>query len=194
MPKSKIKIIIIPGIFKRESFLDKFNEYCFNNNLDAEIFRIEWLEKDMYRVNEEKLIKRIKEYSKAYDKIYLIGTSAGGSVAVNTYSKLSGIVDKVVCICAPLKEEGFTLAIGEFVSDKFKNSLSSSISNLESLNMKQRKNILAFIPTYDEMVPLRAMKFKGIKTKHINSYEHLLSIGKVINNEISSILSFFDLR
>jgi len=194
MLTSKVKIIIIPGIFKRESFLDKFNDYCLKNNLDAEIFRIEWLEKDMYKLNEEKLIKKIKGYSKKYDKIYLIGTSAGGSVAVNTYSKLNGLVNKVICICAPLKEEGLTLALGEMISDKFKDSLSSAVRSLESLDKKLRNNILSFIPLYDELVPLRAMRFGGIKSKKIDSREHLLSISKVINDEIPSIAAFFDLN
>lgn len=191
MPNTKIKIIIIPGLFKREEFLEKFKDFCSQKNFDVEIFRIEWLENDMYPKNESRLIEKIKNYSKTHNKIFLIGTSAGGSVAVNVFMKTKSLVDKVVCICSPLKEMGFTLALGEIISDKFKDSLSSAIKSLKLLTKFQRRRIMAFIPAHDELVPLRAMNFSGISQKHVNSHEHFMSINKVLNENIDDIVSFF---
>ena len=194
MPKSNVKIIIIPGIFKREGLLNQFKLYCDKQNIDAEFFRIKWLAEGIYKANEKELLQKINDYSSEYSKIYLIGTSAGGSVAVNAFLKSNGLVSKVVCICAPLKEEGFTLALGELISDKFKDSLSIAVRSLRLLDKRQKEKILAFIPKYDELVPLQSMKFSGIRYKQIDSSEHLLSIAKVINNEIPVIASFLDLK
>lgn len=194
MPTSKTKIIIIPGIFKREVFLEKFKEKLNNPNVDVEIYVMQWLESGMYSTNEKILIEKIIEYSKTYKNIFIIGTSAGGSVAINLYTKLPIQISKIVCICSPLDDRGITLKIGELISDKFKDSLSDEMKNIKKLSSIQKKNILTFIPKYDELVPNQSMKIAGVKHIDVNSYEHLTSIGRVINENIDDILSFLDIH
>ncbi|MFZ3301362.1 MAG: hypothetical protein WA152_01460 [Microgenomates group bacterium] len=59
MPASKTKIIIIPGIFKREVFLEKFKEKLNNSNVDVEIYVMKCLEEGMYLHNEQILKNKI---------------------------------------------------------------------------------------------------------------------------------------
>ncbi|MDO8609903.1 MAG: hypothetical protein Q7R95_05105 [bacterium] len=173
-------IIIIPGLDDNE----------FNTNLIAKlwtkIYKVQvvpyfmyWKNKEDFDTKLQKLIQKIDEFYYQGFKISLVGTSAGGSVAINVFCKRKYKIHKVINVCGRLKKgknvfPSLELASRSFHS--FKESVLMCEKNINRLSKVDKQKILTIQPLYDEIVPISLITIEGVKNIRIFSIEHMLSI------------------
>jgi pimeloyl-ACP methyl ester carboxylesterase len=184
-------IIVIPGLFPRKKFFNKLVNHGQKESIQGEIFWVNWYSrKDDYSTIQEKLLKRIDELREKNFRIFLIGTSAGGTLALNAFTKRNKEIHRMVFICSPMSDENsLTLTIGKKISPLFRESLETCKKQKDLINELERKNILVVIPHRDELVPVPAMRIDGAKTLKINTNEHFMSINYAMTERFNEIYS-----
>lgn len=167
-------IFIVPGIFKREGFIERFKNALANDSFEIEVFRVSWLGKDTYQESYETLKKKILEQLQKGNKVSLIGTSAGASFVRKLFNDSDLSISHLVTICGPIRDtNGLIFCIGKMISPTWKTSLSISTSIGKDRDVRY---IHTIIPRFDELVPLHVMKVTGAHELHIPGVEHLFSI------------------
>jgi hypothetical protein len=188
-------IIIIPGLIERKKFLYKINKLYLEKRVATEIYKVPWLSTKYKYVNIlSELTKKIGKLS-GENKVSLIGTSAGGSVAINSLAEMGNRISKVVCICSPLRDlKSMTLHTGEMFSRLFKESIDLCEKNVQKLTIEERKKVMTIIPKFDELVPLKTMALDDSKELHIKTKEHFDSINKAMTTYSHFIFRHLELK
>ena len=155
-------------------FIDKLIDWRWNSvGIDIQHSRTNWFDKTTIDDKVRAVIKQVDKMLQDYDGVAILGSSAGGSLAINAYAKL---IDKNVCIVAAHSR----LAVGNY-SDDQKLSLYHSArigkkisapSFYESVKIAEDISILGFsitdkqrimtmVQLTDGVVPLGTMSIDG---------------------------------
>ena len=116
--------------------------------------------------------------------VYVIGASAGGTVAVQSLAMRPKIVKKVVTVCTPYHQ-----------IDKLKNqSLRDSLDRLGSMVGSVSDKVLSLYSPRDRVVPEAISKQDNVKSMRIFTTGHGLSIAAGITIYSPVIRQFFARR
>ena len=189
--QNNLVVIVVSGIFKRERFIKHLKSQISGNNCNFLVFEMSWLGKNTYKEDYQKLHNLITELSNSGNKIALIGTSAGASVARNLFSDKNLKILRLVTICGPIKDiNSARFKLGKLLSPTWKTSLEISSKNSSYDNSQ---NVLTIVPKFDELVPLTTMAIEGSNKLLISGYEHLYSITTAMSKHARVILEFMNI-
>ncbi|OGB61757.1 hypothetical protein A2Y26_00095 [candidate division CPR2 bacterium GWD2_39_7] len=175
-------IIFIPGLKDNDNktlAYRFFAFYCKRKGITLHFFKMGWQDNESFDKKLQKLIKLIDDLATGDNKVGLIGSSAGGSVALNAFAKRSDNISKVINICGRLRAGQNVRPSLEQVARKslaFKESVLTFEKIEPSLTKVQRQKVITIRGIYDEIVPVSTIPLEGAVNKKILCIEHSLSI------------------
>jgi hypothetical protein len=191
----KRAVILIPGLSdgKRGLALATRN-WMQRYGILPLIIPMQWKNKE--ESYEDKLVRILDQIDKLHIKEYkvlLLGTSAGGCAAINTFCKRKNKISKVVNVCGRLRkgEKVFpSLDIAARASPSFKQSILECEENIKSLSDEDRKKIFTIRSLFDEIVPTTLVSVPGATNTRIVSIGHVVSITLVMMVYWGKIIDF----
>ncbi|MEO6513610.1 MAG: hypothetical protein ABIR37_02880, partial [Candidatus Saccharimonadales bacterium] len=121
-------------------------------------------------------------------EIYLLGVSAGGSAAVNSFAMLPEKVTKTVTLCSPLK------AFSTQVNPLLAVSIGHTEDFLATMSEDRKKRLLSVHAIFDPVVPTRLSKPAGVKSLTLPSILHPVTIYLGLTLFSGPIARFFKQR
>lgn len=138
--------------------------------------------------------KKLDELIDKNENVSVLGISAGGSAAINLFSKRKHKIKKVITVCGRLSDIN--------IKPSWKNNnnsyriLKPSIKlceeNTAKLSIQDKKRILTLRPIYDDIVPIRTMTIEGAINKKVNSMQHMISIFLIMTLYSKTIVKFLE--
>ena len=186
------KVILVLGLGDRE--VPKFFIRWWKRwGLTIVLFQARWRSKEAYENKLARLIELI-DYESVKENISLIGTSAGGSLVINAFSKRKYKIIRVVGVCSRLRKgnlkgySGFEQRTAGY--DAFAESVVSSEKNIKLLTTVDKLKIMTIKAWIDELVPSNTSTIDGVKNVILPSAEHMISIGLSLTLFSRSIREF----
>jgi len=143
------------------------------------VLKVDWGDGGSFASKLDRVLNVIDTFTQTGEKVSLIGSSAGGTMAVNALMQRPDKVDKVITICSPLRTGGRSHPLLERKDGGFplvKAALARLDASGASLTPSQRKNILVFLPLYDGVVPPLSMVLEGTTNKKFFGFAHFPSL------------------
>lgn len=146
------------------------------------IFLPKWGNGKGVRPKLARLLKMIDKES-GKEPVFLMGISAGASLALNAFLQRLDRVEKVVSLCGRLRF-GYSpdkirkkMQKETLVFRAFRESVKLLETNIKNLEKKDRKRILTVSAKFgDELIPIETSQMEGAKNILIPTAEHVLSI------------------
>lgn len=188
-------IILIPGLGDEIRMLNFLTKHFQKYHLDVAVHRIGWKDGSTdFRPKFDNLLHHIDELSKI-GRVSLVGTSAGGSAALNAFARRKKIVYKAVNlsgILRPSKERGWrSFEARTTTSSQFAQSVKLFVSQEKSLTPADRKRVMTVYPIFgDELVAPDTVTLPGATNIRIPSIEHVLSIALALTFFSKPVITF----
>lgn len=150
--------------------------------LEPIVFKPNWEDDEGARPKLTRLLKLVDEKSRS-EKIFILGISAGASLAMNVFLQRPEKIEKMVSLCGRLRM-GFSKNIitrelqKQTLENKaFAESVMLLEKNVYKLKGKDKKRILTVSAKFgDELIPIETSQMVGAKNILIPTPEHILSI------------------
>jgi len=176
------KIIVIPGLGDRTKPLELAANHWRKHGLEPIMHPVGWHDGEIsFRPKLERLVEMIDSLTHEGDRVSLVGTSAGGSAALNAFIERSDQVHRIVNVCGRLRKgplKGFrSFGAKTASSPAFANSVELCESREEELTSTDRKKIMTVRAMFgDELVPADTTVMLGGYNTLVPTPEHMLSI------------------
>ena len=162
-------LIIIPGIGDDHPVYHKGARVFRMFGFTPEVYVFGWNSGDPHSY--ESRITRLNNYlSKLDGEVYILGVSAGGSAAVNSFAAAGSNVRKVVTLCSPLAP--FSSRVNSLLAV----SIDRTEDAIRNLSVEQRQRILSLHAIFDPVVPTRLSKPIGVRARTLPSVLHPVTI------------------
>ncbi|MEK7141135.1 MAG: hypothetical protein AAB800_01160, partial [Patescibacteria group bacterium] len=166
--------------------------------LDPVVYSVGWRDGEYsFRQKLKRLVAMIDEIVNNADRISLIGTSAGGSAAVNAFMERKSKIHRVINICGRLRV-GPTTGFRSFdsktkSSPAFTESVRLCERGIEQLPLPDRRKIMTVRALFgDELVPPETAIVDGAHNIHVPTGEHMVSIGAALTLYSGPLISFLN--
>ena len=188
-------VIVIPGLGDETRILQLAVNHWKKNSLDPVVYSIGWSSGIAFQPKLQKLVTMIDGFIDKGARVSLVGTSAGGSAALNAFIKRKETIHRVINICGRLRTGPLT----GFRSFKSKTASSpafaDSIKLCEreecKLTILDRQKIMTVSALFgDELVPGETTIIKGALNTKIPTAEHIVSIGMALTLFSRPLISF----
>jgi len=175
---NKIGYLYINGLIKNKiKFIDKLVDWRWNKvGIDIQHSYTNWFDDKTIEQRIEQIVQKVSQMLKIYDYVTIIGSSAGGSLAINAFDRLKTKNVCVVIAHGRLKVGNYTnnqklslyhsARIGTEHSAK---SFYESVKIAEKivipkLSKNDKKRIFCMTQLADHVVPINTMTISGVKT------------------------------
>ncbi len=185
-------LIFIPGLSGVSPLFEKTAKSWSRFGFTVHVFPIVWKDNNDFEPKLKQLLKLIDNLD---DKVSIIGTSAGGSMAMNAFIKRKNKIHKVVNVCGRLRtgENIYpTLEKASKHSKSFKQSVEQCEKELSTLDKNLRKKIMTTSAIFDEIVPTSTITIKGATNIKLFSIEHMLTISLALTLYSNRIVRFLN--
>ena len=176
------KVILIPGLGDQVKPLEWAVKNWPNHGLEPIVHPVGWHDEELsFEPKLGRLVEMIDRFSQKGDTVSLIGTSAGGSAALNAFIERKKVVHRIVNVCGRLRT-GPTTGFRSFgaktaSSPAFAESVKLCESREEDLSDADRKKIMTVRAMFgDELVPADTTIMQGAFNTTVPTPEHMLSI------------------
>lgn len=192
----KHKVIIIPGLGDHSTKPLEFATSHFRmHGLNPVVYPTGWRDSETFKLKLQRLVDMIDGYIKSGNIVSLIGTSAGGSAALNVFIERKNTIYKMINVCGRLRvgtETGFrSFKSKTSSSPAFAESVLQCQSTEKSLSDIDRKRIMTVHAQFgDELVPPETTIINGAKNISIPTVEHIVSIGLALTLFSKPIIEF----
>jgi pimeloyl-ACP methyl ester carboxylesterase len=172
-------VIFVPGLGDDKQFW-LFESWWKKDGFEVLTFKTGWKSEESFENKLERLNELIKEKSKD-KKVVLIGTSAGGSLAINAYYKSPDKIKKVITVCSRLKQGELDGFRGFKARTKGYPTFAESIIKTEEiekqLTQEDKKRIMTVRAMLgDELVPGNTAMIDNATNITVPTMEHNISI------------------
>ncbi len=143
------------------------------------ILRMYWGDGGTFESKLNKTLQKVDELTQNGDKVSIVGSSAGGTMAANAFLKLPDKIERVITISSPLTTGGQTrprLERTDHGIPVVKAALAELDAASERLTPTQRSNVMIMRPFYDQVVPTASMFLKGAHIKTFFGFMHFLNL------------------
>lgn len=163
-------------------------KHAAKNNILIKHIPVNWLSRESLDELLNNIIEETESVLNDYGSIIIVGASAGGSLAINTYARLQNKNVKVITLCSRINETKLAwwdlrslrrmAHLGTKRESKlFYSSVSSCTNNvLPNLTNTDKQNIVCVSQLLDEIVPKRTMKYAGMHNYGTPIVGHRLGI------------------
>lgn len=181
------KVIVIPGLGDhRTKPLELAVNHWRSQGLDPIVHAVGWHDaEDSFSPKLHKLVEMIDRFVGQGDTVSLVGTSAGGSAALNAFIERKNVVHRMINVCGRLKV-GPTTGFRSFESkSKSSSAFAESVKLCEaqekSLTAIDRQKIMTVRAMFgDELVPPETTILQGAYNTRVPTPEHVLSISAAL--------------
>ena len=176
-------VIIIPGLSDETRGLLSVTRHWRRYGLEPIVHAVGWHDgEDSFQRKLNKLVSLIDALSKRSDTVSIIGTSAGGSAALNAFCVRKEKVQSVISICARLRTgplHGYRSFQSKTASSPaFAQSVKMFEQREKALRVSDRQKIMTVRALFgDELVPSETAIVDGAYNTTVPTPEHLFSIG-----------------
>ncbi|PJE62393.1 hypothetical protein COU88_05240 [Candidatus Roizmanbacteria bacterium CG10_big_fil_rev_8_21_14_0_10_39_6] len=193
---SQNTVIIIPGLGDNTRVLEIMTLHWKKHGLMPYVHSVGWRNnKDSFGIKLQELVSLIDHFLKRKDTVSLVGTSAGGSAALNAFFKRKRVIHRVVSICGRSRL-GPTAGFRSFAnmtktSPAFAESVRMCDKREKSLTEADKKKIMTVRAQIgDELVPPETATISGALNIQVPMVEHVLSIGSALTLFSKPIIDF----
>lgn len=143
-----------------DNFIDEWWRLCGRK---LERFPVDWYSDQNIDELIQAILKKVDQLFKESDRVVLIGSSSGGSLAINAFCESENDKIFVVVSRGRLKKGSFSSAEKQSLeyrsrkSQTFFESVLRSESNISQLSPSQMNRILVMVPMTDGVVPIETM-------------------------------------
>ena len=159
--------------------------------VEAELFRMNWADKESWAQKFARLLARIDELTKEGKAVGLVGASAGAGAVVNAFAARK---DKIIGCVLIAGKVNRPKAIGQGYRQKnpsFVESAYAVPAALESLTPADRRRILSRYALADETVYKPDSRIQGARNRIVPSIGHAVTIGTQITLGAPSFIHWF---
>lgn len=188
------QVILIPGLSDRIGLLQLATKWWKTKGIEPQVFRVGWQDGNndiQSKINE---IITYAEKLADYGKVSIIGTSAGGSLAINSFLKRPDIIRAAVSVCGRLRAGNHnwrSLEKKSASSMLFKNSVLLLQKQEPQITNSFRKRIMTVTALFgDELVPRDTSYIPDANNIIIPMIEHMASIALSLTLYVSPIINF----
>ncbi|NCT55416.1 hypothetical protein GW755_01075 [bacterium] len=188
-------ILIIPGLGDDSISSIKRIEFATNHfkkqKFKVIVYPVYWRDGKEFKSKLLGLLKQIDLLSKT-NEIYLLGTSAGASLALNVFLERRNKIQKVVNVCGRLRTGKHKIRSLENMaktSIAFKQSVQAFEKREKELSKEDKQKILTIRPFFgDDLVPADTVIIGGALNKvvyvptHVLGIAYSLKFSKLISN------------
>lgn len=188
------QVIIIPGLGDRTAFIEKATLNWRKRGLEPEVVPFCWGDASSSFDDKLSYLLTIVDQRATKGEVSLVGTSAGGSAAVNALLERPDQIMRVVNICGRLKRGLGGLRSLERMSSSnpaFRHSVELLEDRMKSVTPEQRLRMMTVRALLgDEYVPADTIAIPGSNNIVIPTGEHIFSIGAALTVFSKPILDF----
>jgi hypothetical protein len=189
------KVIIIPGLSDETKYIRFITRNWKNYGVEPIIYPIGWHdESQTFQSKLHRLLTFIDALVKNGNRVSLIGTSAGGSAALNAFIERKNTVRKAINICGRLRtgdQKGYrSFETRTQTSPSFAESIKLAESKEGQLTKTNRKKIMTVRALFDELVPNDTIVVEGAYNMKIPTVEHIFSITMALTLFLNHVISF----
>lgn len=178
------QLIIIPGLGDHARFYGFFRLVWCSFGFETHIYAFGWDGRaDDFEPKMQALLRYIDGFGAK--QLYLIGVSAGGTVAVNALVTRPGVIAKIVTISSPYRKWTHT------ANKLLERSIKKLQSNLDASESDIKKRILSVHGISDNVVEVSRSKPTGVVHKQIQSIGHGLNIFLALTLFSAPVRRFF---
>mgnify|MGYP002344743929 FL=1 len=178
--KKIIRYLYINGIGgSHGSWFNNFIMWWWQiNGKKLELLTVDWFVNQSVDDLVGAVLKKIDQLYKESDNVVLIGSSAGGSLAVNAFCADSRSQTQVVVSRGRLKRGAYpsndkrSLARWSKTSQTFCESVLRAEHNVTLLSPAQKERMFIMIPLTDNVVPIETMLVDGVTTYKSFAFGH----------------------
>lgn len=192
------RVIIIPGLGDNTRVLAWVVGYWKRYGLDPIVYSVGWRDgEESFRPKLKKLVALIDKYAKNGNRVSLVGTSAGGSAALNAFIERKSKIHRVINVCGRLRV-GPTAGYRSFKaktksSPAFVESVRLCERGIEQLSLPDRRKIMTVRAMFgDELVPPETTIVDGALNIQIPTAEHMFSIGAALTIYSGALIFFLN--
>jgi dienelactone hydrolase len=190
------KIIVVTGLGDNGKADEVATGAWKSEGLDPIIFVPRWENGKGVKPKLARLLKVIDRESKK-EKIYLMGISAGASLAMNAFIQRLQKVEKMVSLCGRLRMGWSDNLINKKLQENtlkvpgFKESVKMAEKGIKKLSADDKKRILTVsAEIVDELIPIETSQLNGAKNILIPGIGHLLTITAGMTKHFGEIKGF----
>ncbi|MFZ2026514.1 MAG: hypothetical protein WAV30_04480 [Microgenomates group bacterium] len=187
--------IIIPGLGDGVEIMELATRHWQNKGLVPLVYSVGWRDDERsFTPKLTRLLELIDELHERGKTISLVGTSAGGSAAINAFIERRDSIHRVINVCGRLRI-GPTTGVWSFgaktkTSPSFADSVMMCETHQKSLTDKDLQRVMTIRPIFDETVPKETVGLAGANNIVFPSGEHVLSISLIMTLFSHKITSF----
>ncbi len=186
MSKDNIGYLYINGLIKNKiKFVDSLVHWWWARaGIDIQLAKADWFDDKTINDRIDLLSDTLQNMLKTYDGVVLIGSSAGGSLALNLFDRFK---DKNVCAVLAHSR----LKVGNYANDQHLSlyhsarigrqvnakSFFDSVHLVEEktiprLTIPEKNRILCMTQLTDNVVPISTMTIDGVKSRKFFAFGH----------------------
>jgi pimeloyl-ACP methyl ester carboxylesterase len=191
-------VLIIPGLGGSEGRPSWLLPYFWNGTpFFPVLMHMNWHDGGPFAAKERRIAETVRELKKRYGSVDLIGTSAGGSAALNVFFLHPEVIGKAVTVCARLRRGPLT------GWRSFERATASSLAFRQSVERFEDDRLRHLTPALlsrimtvraglgDELVPSQTAVLDGATNTVLFSGEHVLSIALALSFRVRLLTDFF---
>lgn len=173
-------VILVPGLGDNTRRLEWATGFWRRFGLTPVVMSMGWKDGSNFGPKLQNLVDKVDDLS-VRGRVLIVGTSAGGSAAVNTYLERRDRVEKVVNVCGRLKvgtRQGIhSFEVRTASSPAFAQSVLKLESRLSELTHDDKSKILTVRARFgDQLVPAGTVIIDGAENISVPMMEHMTGI------------------
>lgn len=174
-------VIIIPGLGDGVELMEFATRHWKWVGLYPLVYSVGWRDGERsFTPKLTRLLELIDTLHESGKRVSLVGTSAGGSAAMNAFIERRDAIHRVINVCGRLRV-GPTKGLWSFAaktksSPAFADSVMMCESHQKTISDKDLKRVMTIRPIFDEIVPTDTVELDGAHNRVIPSMGHVLSI------------------
>ena len=176
MPKEH-HVIYIPGLKDQKKSYEMLINRWASFGIVPHVHRMGWHDGESFRPKLKRLVSEVNGFLENGAAVSLVGSSAGGSAALNTLleqPQISGVVNLSGRLRAG--ENVYpTLGWAGRNSASFRESVLLFESREPEIPEELREKVLVITPIWDQLVPKSTAQLRGAHNQILPSAEHMLS-------------------
>jgi hypothetical protein len=137
---------------------------------------MQWSVDEPFEIKRQRVDKAIDKAVMQNRRVVLIGESAGGSMAVNTYAARTNDIARVVTLCGKNTSPQTVAPRYYRKNPAFRTSMNKLNPSIESLDSGARHRFTTIYPLYDPVVPIQETMIADCRKVRIFAVGHIISI------------------
>ncbi len=192
---TKYSVIIIPGLGDKTGILKILTNHWKKHGLHLIFHAVGWQDGEDFTPKLNRLLDLVDQLTKNGGRVSIVGTSAGGSAALNAFIKRRSKIHTIINVCGRLRtgpEKGFrSFQTTTAPSQAFAQAVKLAEANEHTLSKADRKRVMTVRARFgDQIVPADTTILEGAFNKSVPTAEHMLSIGAALTLFSKPLITF----